>query len=39
MPGVTTLRVKQYGESIKNREYFFELEARFEKPLGTEEVA
>jgi hypothetical protein len=44
MRGVATLRNKQYGkyelsainnsaESIKNREYFPEFEAKFEKPL------
>jgi hypothetical protein len=38
MRKVSTLRIKQLssikdrGESIKNREYFLEFEARFEKP-------
>jgi hypothetical protein len=47
MPGVATLRSKEYGEcqlstinnsgeSIKNREYFPEFEAKFEKPSDTE---
>jgi hypothetical protein len=47
MRGVTTLRSKQYGEyrlsainysgeSIKNREYLTEFEAKFEKSLKTE---
>jgi hypothetical protein len=47
MPGVATLRSKEYGEcqlsainnsgdSIKNREYFPEFEAKFVKPSDTE---
>ncbi len=50
MRRVTTLRSKQYGEyrlsalnysgeSIKNREYLIEFEAKFEKSLKTEWVA
>ncbi len=47
MRGVATPHIKQYGEyqlstindgreSIKNREYFLEFEAKFEKPSDTE---
>jgi hypothetical protein len=50
MRRVTTLRSQQYGEyrlftinysgeSIKNREYLTEFEAKFEKSLKTEQVA
>jgi hypothetical protein len=50
MRRVTTLRSKQYGEyglsaikncgeSIKNREYLTEFEAKFEKSLKTEKGA